>query len=88
MTDKNKIEAIKDIINKNNIKPNNIIFIGDGLSDYYAFKYIYNNGGTTILINNNIDNKLKNISTFITNNDFSLHSNIYNYILKECNLHN
>ena len=90
MTDENKVEAIKDIINKNNINTNNIIYIGDGLSDYYAFEYIYNNGGTTILINNDniIDDKLKNLSTLITNNDFSINSNIFNYILKECNLHN
>ena len=44
MSDKNKVEAIKQIckINNNNEEDcNNIIYIGDGLTDYYAMEYVY-----------------------------------------------
>ena len=88
MNDKNKVDAIKDIIKINKIDIKNIIYIGDGLSDYYAFKYIYNNKGTTILLNNNADEKLKEVSSLITIPDYSYNSNLFNYICKICNIHN
>ena len=42
MSDKNKVDAIKDIVkmtgnNENNCQ--NIIYIGDGFTDYYAMEY-------------------------------------------------
>lgn len=43
MSDKNKVIAIKEILKKNGINNeecSNIIYIGDGLTDYYAMKYI------------------------------------------------
>ena len=42
------IEKIVKDNNKNNC--NNIIYIGDSLTDYYAMEYVKNNGGITIFV--------------------------------------
>ena len=51
MTDKNKVEAIKEILSNNSLNDcSNVIYIGDGLTDYYAMEYVKNNGGTSIMV--------------------------------------
>lgn len=86
MNDKNKINAIKDIIKNDNINIKDIIYIGDGLSDYYAFKYIYENNGTTILLNKNADNKIKKFATLTTEPDYSFDKELFKYIKNTCNI--
>lgn len=53
MSDKNKVVAIEEILKTIGNKDNdcsNVIYIGDGLTDYYAMKYIKEHGGTTIFV--------------------------------------
>ena len=43
MSDKNKVIAIKEILQKNGIDNedcSNIIYIGDGFTDYYAMDFV------------------------------------------------
>lgn len=83
MNDLNKVTAIKEIMKENNCKDcSEIIYIGDGLSDYYAMEYIYKNNGTTILIkhNNNVNKLLDQITSFKADPDYSINSSLYNYI--------
>lgn len=48
MSDTKKVLAIQDIMRKNNLKDcTNIIYLGDGLTDYPAFKFVKENHGQT-----------------------------------------
>lgn len=89
MNDKNKVTAIKDIIKKNGNKPDdchNIIYIGDGFTDYYAMEYVKNNGGTSIFVYQDEKNsdmkrlKEKDVISFATYADFSPNSELMNYV--------
>lgn len=91
MSDKNKVKAIKDIIKKIGNEEDdchNIIYVGDGLTDYYAMEYVKRNGGTTIFVyqdKNNSDLKHleeKNLISFSSYADFSLCSELVDYIKK------
>ena len=59
-----KIEAVKEIIKssgKHETDCENVIYIGDGLTDKFAMDYIHNNGGKTIFVhhgNLNIYNEI------------------------------
>lgn len=83
MTDKNKVVALREILKKNNKKDcKDIIYIGDGLSDYYVMKYVKEHAGTTILLY--LDNKEEAISmqekgvlSYMLYNDFSKDSDFY-----------
>lgn len=94
MSDQNKEVAIKEILKENNIKEDNcqnIIYIGDGLSDYYAMKYVKEHGGETILVYLDSNKKEvlamkeKGVVTKALEADFSKDSNLYNEIVT--NLH-
>ena len=53
MTDEKKVDAIKDILKKNNCNENdceNVYYIGDGYSDREAFKYVHDHGGKAIFV--------------------------------------
>lgn len=53
MTDDKKIEAIRDILKKNNRDENdcrNVYYVGDGYSDAAAMKFIHENGGKAIFV--------------------------------------
>ncbi len=50
MTDEKKVEAIEKISKDFGYDFKNMIYIGDGLTDKYAFEYIHNHGGTAIYI--------------------------------------
>lgn len=95
MNDKNKVEAIKEICTKNGYKEtdcSNIIYIGDGFTDYYAMEYVKNNGGITILVYNDSLNKEvftmqeKGVVSITTLADYSINSELHNYVSKICNL--
>lgn len=95
MSDQNKVRAIKEIARINGNIDNdcsNIIYIGDGLTDYYAMEYVKNNGGITIFVYQNPNNKEltalqeKEVVSFSTLADFSQNSELYNYIKKLCKI--
>ena len=53
LTDKKKVDVIKEIIKDiiKDIKNNEeVVYIGDGLTDKYAFEYVHNIGGKTIFV--------------------------------------
>lgn len=89
LTDRKKVEVIKKILKDNNLDNcNNIIYIGDGLTDYYAMEYVEKNGGKSIYIyydklDKNMEvMKNKNVVSLYTQADFRKNSEIYNYINK------
>ena len=95
MSDKNKVEAIKSILKKRQINENDcshIIYIGDGLTDYYAMKYVKSHGGTTIFVYSNLDSKEvlsmkeKDVVDFYTKSDFSKNSDLERYVKKICKI--
>ena len=95
MTDKNKVIAIKEIVESNNLKDcSNIIYIGDGFTDYYAMEYVKNNDGTSIFVYNNFDSKdialmkEKNVVDYFVKADYSSNSELNNIIKKLCNIDN
>lgn len=95
MSDKNKVVAIKQILQRNNIDNDdcsNIIYIGDGYTDYYAMRYIKEHGGTSIFVYKELNSKdmlsirEKNVVDFYTEADFSENSELHNYIKKLCKI--
>lgn len=93
MNDKNKIDAIKEIMKENNCKDcSSIIYIGDGLTDYYAMEYVSMNGGIAIFVYQNANSnevklmKEKNIVHVYYKADYSLDSALSNYIFEKYNL--
>ena len=90
MSDKNKVIAIKDIMKKNNLSDcKDMIYIGDGVTDYYAMEYIKNNGGVSIFVYNdeiNDKERMENVVDLFTKNDFENNKELSNYIKKLCNI--
>jgi len=95
MSDKNKVIAVKDILRKNiidNEDCSNVIYIGDGFTDYYAMKYIKEHGGTSIFVYNGLNDKdmqsikEQDVVDFYSETDFSQNSVLYNYIKKLCKI--
>lgn len=89
MSDQNKEVVMKEILKENNIKEDdckNIIYIGDGLSDYYVMKYVKEHGGETILVYLDSDKKEvlamkeKGVVTKAYEANFSKDSNLYNEV--------
>lgn len=86
LTDKKKVDIIKEIQNKNN-GTHEIIYFGDGLTDKLAFEYVHGLGGRSVFITSNeqsmINYKKLNAHGIIDKcfiNDFSTDSEISNYI--------
>ncbi len=50
MTDEKKVEAIKKVVKESKTDFENVIYIGDGLTDRYAFEYIHKKGGVSIFL--------------------------------------
>ena len=93
--DKNKVTIIKEILKKNDIDNedcSDVIYIGDGVSDFYAMEYIKEHGGTSIFVRNDFNIKdinffkEKSIVDFYTEADFSENSKLYNYVKKLCKI--
>lgn len=95
MSDKNKVTAIKEILRKNGINNedcSNVIYMGDGFTDYYAMKYIKEHGGTSIFVYKDLNSKdmnsikEKGVVDFYTEADFSKNSDLYNYVKELCKI--
>ena len=87
MSDKYKVEIIKEIQKSNNISGSDIVYFGDGLTDQYAFEFVHSIGGKSIFVCDNISENssyktLKNlrIIDYCFENDFSKTSNIYKFV--------
>ena len=87
MDNSKKIEAIKQIINNTGQELGEVIYIGDGLTDMDAFKFVHENGGKSILVcekgmKSDVFEKLSNLGIidFCTEADYSLGGLLYNYI--------
>lgn len=86
------IEKITQQNNRNNCQ--DVIYIGDGLTDYYAMEYVKKHGGTTIFVYQNENNEdiLKAresgvVSLFFLA-DYSNGSELSNFIKSWCDLNN
>ena len=53
LSTKEKINKLELLQNDPKTSANKTIYIGDGLTDYYAMKYIHTNGGNTIFVHQN-----------------------------------
>ena len=86
MSSKKKVEAIKDICLRNGLDDcQSIIYVGDGLTDYYAMEYVKSKGGRVIFIKNNSNDDLadmKEVVDLFTSGDYSSDSEIVKYIKK------
>jgi Putative Phosphatase. len=84
--DQKKVDAIKNINISNNREENdctNLIYLGDGLTDYYAMDFVINHGGISILVTpngNEPNEKLFNVSSAMFKADYSNNSELYLYI--------
>lgn len=59
ITNDKKVEAIKDILKKNNRADNNcenVYYVGDGYSDEVAMRFVHNNGGKSIFVYQQVKN--------------------------------
>ena len=90
MSDKRKIEVIKNILIDNGIEDNdcrNVVYVGDGLTDLYAMEYIKNNGGKTIFVYQNEDDdslkaaKAVDVVSYYTKANYCLNSDFSNLFL-------
>lgn len=97
MSDKNKVQVIKEICKINGSEEDdcsNIIYIGDGFTDYYAMEFVKNNGGVTIFVYQDPNSKDmiamqgKDVVSFYTSADFSENSELNSYVSKLCNIKN
>lgn len=88
ITDKGKIDYIKKINCLHGRKENdctNLIYIGDGLTDYYAMEFVFSNGGTSILVTppgKTPEDKLFAISHFQCEADYRKGKELFEYIKK------
>lgn len=96
MTGENKVNAIKEILAQNledseNI--NNVVYFGDGMTDFHAMKYIRERGGQTIFVHQpepSVSDRPDplanfrdpNIITFKTVADYSLGSPLDRFVAK------
>lgn len=87
VTDEYKVQVIKQIISSSNSNHEDIIYIGDGLTDQYAFEYVHSIGGKTIFISKSKENNEQYISLNqlgiideCFEPDFSTQKDIYQYI--------
>ncbi len=93
MSDKAKVDAIKKILLSNNkIDCQNVCYIGDGFTDFYAMKYVKDNGGKVIFVCNDENNKdieemkKENIVDYFFEADYRENTSINNCLKKLCNI--
>lgn len=86
LTDKKKVDVIKQV-QKDNNETNNIIYFGDGLTDSFAFEYVHSIGGKNVFIatkNESIETykqlNVKGIIDKCFEPDFSMDSELSKYI--------
>lgn len=91
ISDKGKVDYIKKINTLNGKTENdcsNLIYIGDGLTDYYAMDFVFHNGGTTILVtvpNRIPEEKLLSVSNFQCEADYRIEKELFSYLLSILN---
>lgn len=92
MSSAKKVDVIKRIISKDNgviDNCSNVIYIGDGMTDIYAMKYVKDNGGVSICVYDKREKKnikLRNVASFFAPADFSFDSSLNKYVKKLCNI--
>lgn len=93
MSDKKKVDIIKEIMNDNKLDDcRDIIYIGDGLTDFCAMEFVKNNGGKSVFVylddeNKNIDiAKEKDVVSFFAYADYSSTSELRTYIKELCEI--
>lgn len=87
LTDEEKPKVIEAIVGNN--KSEKIVYVGDGLTDKYAFEYVHSIGGTSIYVGST-DQDFKNYQSLKENNivdeyfskDFGEGSDFENFIKK------
>ena len=86
LTDKKKVDVIKQV-QKDNNETNNIIYFGDGLTDSFAFEYVNSIGGKNVFIatkNESMETykqlNVKGIIDKCFEPDFSMDSELSKYI--------
>ncbi len=88
VTDKGKVDYIKKINTlhgRNEEDCNNLVYIGDGLTDYYAMEFVFYHGGTSILVTppgKSPEEKLFAISNFQCIADYRKGKELFEYIKK------
>lgn len=88
ISDREKVDYIKKINQMNDRKEDdctNLIYIGDGLTDYYAMDFVFHHGGISILVtppSKEPEKKLFSISNFQCTADYRTDKELFNYIKK------
>lgn len=88
LTTKEKINKLELLQENPNTRADETIYIGDGLTDYYAMKHIHGNGGKTIFVHQNendldIYNEVnkENIVDYCEIADYDENTNLYKSIM-------
>lgn len=88
ISDKGKVDYLKMINSSHGRDENdctNLVYIGDGLTDYYAMEFVFQHGGTSILVtppNKEPEKKLFAITHFQCDADYRENQKLYQYIKK------
>ena len=84
LTDEEKVDCIKNICAKENIPYEDVIYIGDGLTDKDAFTFVHENGGKAIFVGDkNAEFEALNsyhVIDEVFERDFSLDAPLFAYI--------
>lgn len=84
-----KIKTIAKLIKQYNLNPQEIVYIGDGYTDRFAFEYIKKGGGKSIFVYNENDDTDQQTLTTLQNlnvidesfpKDFTLNGSLFSYI--------
>ncbi len=85
MTDEEKVKVVEDIVKINRLTNcKDIIYIGDGLTDYKAMKYVKENQGISILVYHDLkkcpNRKMEEVITKSFKADFRIYKPLFKYI--------
>lgn len=93
MNDKKKVDVIKEILKLNNIKDENcsdVVYLGDGITDFYAMQFVKTHGGDSVCVYHSDDdhdnlNKLQEYGVvthdFIA--DYTPTSDLHKYLVSK-----
>ncbi|MBQ8451949.1 MAG: haloacid dehalogenase-like hydrolase [Clostridia bacterium] len=80
LTDKDKVDAIKEIQSKNKSNEK-IVYFGDGMSDRFAFEYVHSIGGISVLISQSENkNGFGTVIDEVFEPDFSKTSKLFKFV--------